>query len=338
MITSLRKLIATAAAARFTGWCMVSSPQTPVEEIEKFLVATHGQEVGGLRPLDGGFWSSAYGYQIGEQDLVLRLSDSSGGFEMDRAAHRFARPGLPIPEVLEIGEALGRSFAISRRAHGSFLEDVQPDRVDRAAPMIDGLLGALRSVIAPPGASVDWFDHGPSSPTTWCGWLRDRLVDGSDNVVRGWRDKIASDRNLDTLYRQTEQRVLELLEVCPERRDLVHGDLLHQNVLIGADAGEVTAVFSWKCSVWGDHLYDVAWLSFWEPWHPGIASVDAWARAVGQKIDGDSLADAALRHHCYELNIGAQHLAWCSWTGNSTSLAGVAARTAHVLDRGPRSA
>ena len=49
-----------------------------------------------------------------------------------------------------------------------------------------------------------------------------------------------------------------LAEACPERRDLVHGDLLHGNVLVSPDARRVQAVLSWKCSVRGDFLFDAA--------------------------------------------------------------------------------
>jgi Phosphotransferase enzyme family len=88
--------------------------------------------------------------------------------------------------------------------------------------------------------------------------------------------------------------------------DLVHGDLLHGNVLVSPDARRVEAVLSWKCSVRGDFLFDAAWCSFWAPWH-----------------------------HCYELHIGFTHLGWNVWTGNQADLAATARRLAEVLERGP---
>ena len=97
-------------------------------------------------------------------------------------------------------------------------------------------------------------------------------------------------------------------EVAAERRELVHGDLVHGNVLVSPDARRVEAVLSWKCSVRGDFLYDAAWCSF---------------------------LDAAARHHCYELHIGFTHLGWNLWTGNQADLAATARRLAEVLERGP---
>jgi aminoglycoside phosphotransferase (APT) family kinase protein len=161
------------------------------------------------------------------------------------------------------------------------------------------------------------------------------MVDDRRRAVSGWRQKLAADPVLDELFDTTVRRIDELLPHCPERRDLVHGDLLHQNVLVNEDASRVNAVYSWKCSVRGDYLYDVAWCTFWSPWHPGIAVVDLWSRTMASVGDDESLADAALRHHCYELHIGVQHLAWCAWTENHKELLAVAKRTSNVLATGP---
>lgn len=81
----------------------------------------------------------------------------------------------------------------------------------------------------------------------------------------------------------------------------MHGDLLHQNVLISPDGTKVSAVFSWKCSVLSDFLYDVAWCSFWSAWHQGI---------------------------------GATHLAWNAWTGDDTELHAVADALTDLLAAG----
>ena len=156
--------------------------------------------------------------------------------------------------------------------------------------------------------------------------------------MSGWRAKIAADSELDDLFERTTRRISELVDHCPERRDLIHGDLLHQNVLVSEAADEVTAAFSWKCSTRGDFLYDVAWLTFWGPWHPGIDAVDVWRRTMAGRSRAEDLHEAARRHHCYELHIAAQHLAWCTWTGEAASLAEVAAQTITVLGRGPAEA
>jgi hypothetical protein len=54
--------------------------------------------------------------------------------------------------------------------------------------------------------------------------------------------------------------------------------------------------------------------------------------------DPGALADAPQRHHCYELQIGATHLAWNAWAGDEAGLRRVAAHTEMLLERGPLAA
>ena len=97
-------------------------------------------------------------------------------------------------------------------------------------------------------------------------------------------------------------------------------------------------MFSWKCSVRGDFLFDAAWCSFWAPWHEGIAAVEPLAgvlTAPRVRADPATVVDAAARHHCYELHIGFTHLGWNIWSGNQAGLTATAGRLAEILERGP---
>ncbi|HUQ39076.1 MAG TPA: aminoglycoside phosphotransferase family protein [Acidimicrobiales bacterium] len=315
----------------------MTSKQAPaIDDVRSFLLAHHDEAISELEPLAGGFWSSAYGYTVGGRELVLRVGDVPEWFEMDRAAAlAFAGPDLPIPEVVDVGAGLGRSYAISVRHHGRFLEAVGADESDRVGPAVVRLLEALRAVPHEPGASVSWFPPG-AADTGWRAWLAAGLSEQPGHPVSGWRSKLAAEPGLDHLFVAAETRVAELAVDCPERRDLVHNDLLHANVLVAADASRVTGLFSWKCSVRGDFLYDLALCTFWAPWFPGFAAVDIWTRVMASASAADAdFADAAARHHCYELQIGAHHLGWGVWVGDQLALDKVAARLTEIIERGP---
>ena len=43
---------------------------------------------------------------------------------------------------------------------------------------------------------------------------------------------------------------------------------------MAADGSRLTAVFDWGCYALGDFLYEVAWFTFWAPWHAGLAAID----------------------------------------------------------------
>ncbi|MEM8882912.1 MAG: aminoglycoside phosphotransferase family protein [Planctomycetota bacterium] len=307
---------------------MTSKPRIPFAHVAAWLDERYDEPIEELAPVSGGYWSSAYTYRVGGEEFVLRLSDMAEGFAIDAAAMRFARAELPIPEVLDVGEALDRHYAISRRHHGRFVEDSWSGRA------MSRLLEALRAVPSTPESAVAW--HRPDD-TTWHEWLRGGLVDHPESRVNGWRAKLEAQPRLDAIFRACEARIEELLPHCPERRDLVHGDLLHQNVLVAEDGARVTAVFSWKCSVRGDFLFDVAWCTFWAPWHPAIDADDLWRRTCeAPDLRDDARVDAVMRHHCYELQIAASHFGWYVWTDDDEQLATVARAAQRLLDQGPR--
>lgn len=301
----------------------VEKPTLSVAEVEAFLAERHGVVVSDVVALEGGFWSSAFSYRADGRDLVARFGSIRSGYEADRDAMAYAGPDLPVPDVLEVGDAFGASFAISVRHHGRFLEDVRADEADVAGPAIVRLLAALKGV--PPAPAESWRQR-----------LRNGLVDDDATTNGGWREALRAHPEAERVFRETEARITSLLDRCPERRDLIHSDLVHRNVLIADDASRINAVFSWKCAGRGDFLFDVAWCTFWGgSFHPGIAAADLLARVVRAPWAAGDLEDAAVRHHCYELHVGATHLGWNAWIGDDEALATVTRHTGGLLEHGP---
>jgi aminoglycoside phosphotransferase (APT) family kinase protein len=305
------------------------------------VAAFVGGHPGGPRDLEalaGGAWSSAWAYRAGGEELVLRFGPEVSWYEADRMAMAFSGPDLPVPEIREVGTTpSGRAYAISVRHHGRFLEDTPAEQASALAPALTRLLVALYQVPASPDAPVIWHQAGAPAGS-WREFLLAGLADDPGKLVHGWSAALAGDRELAALSAAACERVRALVDACPERRDLVHGDLLHGNVLVSPDARRVEAVLSWKCSVRGDFLFDAAWCSFWAPFHPGIAAADPLSgllRAPSVRAGPGALLDAAARHHCYELHIGFTHLGWNVWIGDQAGLAATARRLAEVLDRGP---
>jgi aminoglycoside phosphotransferase (APT) family kinase protein len=291
--------------------------------VVELLRAHHGVDPTDVEPLGGGFWSAAYGYRIGDDELVLRVNEAPDGFRSDELAMRYACPELPVPEVLTIGEGFGRWFAISRRQHGRFLESFEPGEADALGSTVVDLLTALRTV---PDTGV--------ATMPWRGFLLAGITDVPGHHTSGWRKEVAADPAADRAFRAADDRIRSLLDACPDRRQLVHSDLLHSNVLVSLNGDAVTAVFSWKCSTWGDAVYDLAWCTFWGRWHEGIEMLDLWSRVVPTLPESD-LADVAVRHHVYELQIGASHLGWYASLGDSGNLAMTARHLDELLERGP---
>jgi len=240
---------------------VVDAERVSRAEVAAFLNGQPGAPEG-LEALTGGAWSSAWAYRAGGEELVVRFGRAVSWYQANRMAMAFAGPDLPVPEVREVGRtASGRAYAISVRHHGRFLEDTPVEQAGAIGPTLTRLLVALYRAPACPDAPVLWYQANASAGS-WREFLLAGLVDDRRNLVHGWSAAPTGDRELAALAAALSGRVRALVEACPERRDLVHGDLLHGNVLVSPDADRVEAVLSWKCSVRGDFLFDAACCSF----------------------------------------------------------------------------
>lgn len=99
----------------------MSDAKLGICEAEHFLKSRFG-DVGEVAILRGGEWSTAFGFVAELQDLVVRFGKYAVDYHKDLMASSWAAPGLPIPEVVEIGTAFNGSFAVSKRLFGEKLD------------------------------------------------------------------------------------------------------------------------------------------------------------------------------------------------------------------------
>jgi hygromycin-B 4-O-kinase len=299
-----------------------------------FLGQRYGGRARAVAPLGGGDWSRAFAFRLGADELVARFGRWRDDFVKDREAQAFGGPDLPVPEFLELGPALDGYYAISRRHHGVFLEELDQARLRRLLPALLRGLDALRELPPSRAAGMPAEFADPAAPDAWRTWMTALMEDRPGERVSGWRRVLAADPELDGLYTAAEREVRARLGDLPELRHVLHGDLLNRNVLVTPDGSALTAVFDWGCCDLGDFVYEVAWFTFWAPWFPGLAAIGfaAEARAHYARL-GLAVPGFATRLRCYELHIGLRHLAYCAFVGPSRAadLAGVAHRTRQVL-------
>ena len=238
------------------------------EHVAAFLKNHSGKDVDNLSLLGQGAWSRCFGFRVDEQDLVIRFGNYVEDFQKDRFAHTFASTALPIPEVLEIGKAFSGYYAISTRVYGKALETLNSGEWKTVVPSLIGALEAMRCADLPPDSGIGgWHGDGKASGRSW----RERLLsvkeDNPTDRGFGWTKKLAtSARGWETFKKG--YALLEELATEPIQPSLVHGDLINRNVFV--DRGKLSGVFDWGCSVYGDHLYDLAWFEFWSPWYPEL--------------------------------------------------------------------
>ena len=302
------------------GGDVYTKPRLSVDQVRSWLALHQGMDASDVRPLDGGFWSQAFVFRSDKEERVLRLAEDGEGFAIDAKAYGRFGSSLPIPQVYEHGEATGLEapnsgvplqYAISRYHEGVFLERVSVDYAAAAVRSLQELLAALRAVPTQADESVVWYAPGQ---VTWHEYMQERLT--NVKVCEG-----SEIRDAASIATACQAKALDLLSQCPERRDLVHCDLFHQNVLLDSSAQTVTGIFSWKCSALGDFLYDVAWCTFWGRWYEGYSAGDLQAQLLASDtLTPDMLDNAQARILCYQLQIAISHIDWYIWVGDAVWL------------------
>lgn len=310
---------------------MAGSGSIDGEAASRFLAERFGSGVRDVAPLGAGDWSRAFSFRRDGRELVVRFGQHVEDFEKERKAMAFARPELPVPEVLEIGEALEGYYVVSERRFGVFLEALDAEGWRRAMPALLRALDALREV-EPPGRGVHWAAAEDVEPLSWRGWLLESLEDRPGERVSGWRAELAKAPEMEEVFTAGERVLRSLLPACPEVRHGVHRDLLNRNALVAEDGSRLEAVFDWGCSLAGDFLYEVAWFTFWAPWYPALAALDFRQRVLEHyQAIGLEVPRFEERRAAYELQIGLEHIAYCTYSGREADRRDVARRTMEVL-------
>jgi len=293
-----------------------------------FLGDVLGGPVGDVTRIPHGEWSRAFNFRWRDGGYVARFSAVDADFRKDQVASAYASAKLPTPRVLAVGTAFGGFYAVSERAPGSFLDEIDGEGMRRLLPSLLGLLDGLREAdISRSVGFGSWGVDGNAQHATWRAALLDFGQQGSNiSRTRGWRPRLASSPGAQAAFDEATARLATLSAACPTQRYLVHSDLLNFNVLVVDD--RVSALIDWGSALYGDFLFDLAWLTFWQPWYPAWSAIDFRAEALWHYASiGLDVPDFEVRMQCYEIAIGLDNLAYSALTGHWAQLETVAQRT-----------
>lgn len=297
------------------------------QQAETFLNSYYGTPVQ-AQLLGEGAWSRCFGFDHHEQELVIRFGNYVEDFEKDRLAYRHVAQPLPVPKVLDIGQAYDGYYAISTRVTGDPLENVAEADWPTLVPSIVAMLEALRAAdLSTSTGYGGWNKDGNAHSPTWSGDLlgiANDPPDPTDERNSGWRAKLAQYPEGQSTFEWGADRLKQVIrDDIP--RSLIHGDLINRNVLV--ENNRISGVFDWGCSRYGDHLYDLAWFEFWAPWHPNMdvgylreELEKGWVEA-----GYDPHEKEARLQTCY-LHIGLDHLAYNASIGDEENLMATARR------------
>jgi len=283
--------------------------------VARLLREQLNDDVEEIRELAGGFFSRAFAFSAGGRDYVVRLNAEDHAAESfakdDYAWRHFASSTLPIPRIVATGTFDGSAFAISERVAGRTLDSCTPAERRAVLPALLDTLDAIGQVsVSASGGYGDWDSNGQGRFASWPDFLASAADNHPDGYYANWHDFFRSSFLERDLYESVFQRMMDLVTNLPAQRSLVHNDFQFENVL--TDGTRITGVIDWANALYGDPLYDVAWL-IWQSANPGWWYDDG-AAILGARYG--SLPHYAERIACYQFHIGLDHLRFYTRTDN----------------------
>lgn len=301
-----------------------------IQAAQSFLVNHLHRTPTDLALIGEGAWSRCFGFRQDDAALVIRFGNHIDDFQKDQMAYAYATPDLPVPKVYEIGEAFGGYYAISTRAYGTPLEQLHADAWLAVVPAVVAALEALRT--ADTSTTTGWGGWGVDGNAPHASWSSYLLVvdqDTPDRRTYGWRTRLATLPEGEAAFTWGYDLLKQVAsDTVP--RTLLHCDLINRNVLVDGD--RLSGVFDWGCSIYGDHLYELAWFEFWAPWMPQLdidylrSALEAHWRTIGYEPPNKADRLAA----CY-LHIGLDHLAYNAYLGDWSTLLATAERMRNLV-------
>ena len=297
-----------------------------------FLADRYSNQVTTIETLRQGAWSSAYGFERDGTPYVIRFSNHLDDFQRDRHAHRYVGPNLPIPIVTEIGEAFGAHYAISERKFGTPIDTLDGPAMRALLPSLFAMLDGLRRAdISSTRGYGGWDADRVGSHASWADFLLAANVDDPESRGGGWKTTLEQSRLGMTAYNEVYVRLQRAVHVAPAERFLVLSDLLNYNMLVHGNA--VSGVIDWGCSLYGDFLYDLAWIVFWAPWYPAWNEIDFLAEARQHYAEiGLLVPNFEERMRLCLIHIGITHISYNAFIGDIDTAEVVAERTLLLSD------
>jgi hygromycin-B 4-O-kinase len=298
-------------------------------EARRFVCDYYGRRAGDVHLLGAGEWSRAYVLFLDGREAVIRFGDHVEDFRKDQVMAAYSCAALPIPAVIEIGAAGDGYFAVSERAVGEPLDGLDGTGMQAALPSLLAALDASRAidVSAATGYGI-WAPDGTGPAASWA----QALLGASQETARvpGWRAALAASPVGVRPFEQAYARLRELAENLPDQRHMVHGDLLNRNVLVRRS--RVTAVIDWGNALYGDWLYDAAWLIFWWPWFPQWQGIDIGAE-LERHWDQQGASPPGVRHRLQAclVHIGLDAMAYSAYRGRWDDLARTASQVTELI-------
>lgn len=239
-----------------------SKPTIDTDAILTLLRQQFADDITRLESIQSGHVAQTYSFAVREKDFIIRFNTSSEAFEKDAYAYNnFSTADIPIPRIVNIGAINGLYYAISKKLPGTMVNYMTDAEFRKVIPSLMEVLDHIHHVDVRDQQNYGYMNaRGVGQHTSWHEHITSIIEEDPADFFGRWhtlfQDSFLEKSVFDTIY----QKMIDLLDYCPEERYLLHGDYGFDNVL--AYEGKVTAVLDWALSQYGDFLYDVAYLNY----------------------------------------------------------------------------
>jgi aminoglycoside phosphotransferase (APT) family kinase protein len=229
--------------------------ETVTTETARAVFAHHfGKEPKKLQQIHGGVTNFVFEASIGNEDLILRISNRPTKLQFFmkeqwavRAAHA---KNVPTPEILEVGnDIIGMPYMVMRRVEGE-PATARPIDLDIYRQM-GAQAKAINSIATSDfGHIFDWSRNRLSRFHSWKDYMTGNFQ-AAERLETLARHKMLRPANLKKL--KTGARKLPDLKAQPT---LNHGDLRLKNVMLNGK-GKISAIIDWEQATSN-------WAPYWE--------------------------------------------------------------------------
>jgi hygromycin-B 4-O-kinase len=139
-----------------------------------------------LEAVGAGEWSQAFAFRLHGAAYAIRFGAHKEDFEKDQRAALLAPKALGVPRVQEIGEALGSYFAVSERAYGAMLDELDATSMNHIIPAVFTMFDALRAIDTRATKGYGLWDASGHAPFhSWNEYLCSAIIDDSKRRTHG---------------------------------------------------------------------------------------------------------------------------------------------------------
>ncbi len=261
------------------------------------VIQNHYPGAGEILILSGGLVSQTFSFTYEGKKMIFQIGGKKEAYEKERYVGETYKGRLPVRVMRGVFvNADGRAYCFSDFIGGRKLFDLNPQEQIDVVPSVLDFMDRLSVVDIPNNAGCGRFDA--SGRARFSSWQAFISAVGNEELY-AWRqhmptpiDLHAVDSAVDML--RTNADCLRLERAC-----LLHGDIGSYNLL--ADGVQISGAIDWGLALYGDPLYDMANVLFWneDKLQPLVA-------AIKNRFAADDHSKTKLQ--CYMIRIGLEEI------------------------------